>query len=65
MEDPVIEAIRKQYEAYSYPPPIEDDEKFRKKWGPLTCDPKFAGQRADLGRTCAYYALVAAPPKRL
>src|SRR5690348_14534224 len=39
----VTEAVRKQYEAYSYPPPIEDAEKFLKQWGPLTCDPKFAG----------------------
>ena len=31
MEDTVTEAIRKQYEAYSYPPPIEDAEQFRKK----------------------------------
>ena len=43
MEDTVTEAVRKQYEAYSYPPPIEDAEVFLKKWGPLTCDPKFAG----------------------
>jgi len=43
MEDTVTEAVRKQYEAYSYPPPIEDAEKFLKKWGPLTCDPRFAG----------------------
>ncbi|HVQ71823.1 MAG TPA: class I SAM-dependent methyltransferase [Bradyrhizobium sp.] len=43
MEDTVTEAVRKQYEAYSYPPPIEDAEKFLKQWGPLTCDPKFAG----------------------
>ena len=33
MEDTVTEAVRKQYEAYSYPPPIEDAEKFLKKWG--------------------------------
>ena len=43
MEDAVTEAVRKQYEAYSYPPPIEDAEQFLKQWGPLTCDPKFAG----------------------
>jgi len=43
MEDTITEAVRKQYEAYSYPPPIEDAEQFLKKWGPLTCDPKFAG----------------------
>ena len=43
MEDTVTEAVRKQYEAYSYPPSIEDAEKFLKKWGPLTCDPRFAG----------------------
>jgi 2-polyprenyl-3-methyl-5-hydroxy-6-metoxy-1,4-benzoquinol methylase len=43
MEDTVTEAVRKQYEAYSYPPPIEDAEQFLKKWGPLTCDPRFAG----------------------
>src|SRR5258708_10800434 len=43
MEDAVTEAVRKQYEAYSYPPPIEDAEKFLRQWGPLTCDPKFAG----------------------
>ena len=43
MEDTVTEAVRKQYEAYSYPPPIEDAEQFLKQWGPLTCDPKFAG----------------------
>src|SRR5215468_1179765 len=42
MEDAVTEAVRKQYEAYSYPPPIEDAEQFLKQWGPLTCDPKFA-----------------------
>ncbi|MDI1267148.1 MAG: class I SAM-dependent methyltransferase, partial [bacterium] len=42
MEDKVTEAVRKQYEAYSYPPPIEDAEAFLRKWGPLTCDPKFA-----------------------
>ena len=61
MEDTVTEAIRKQYEAYSYPPPIEDAEKFLKKWGPLTCDPKFAGiqlwpegrPRQDLRILCA------------
>jgi hypothetical protein len=43
MEDTVTEAVRKQYEAYSYPPPIEDAEKYLKKWGPLTCNSKFAG----------------------
>jgi SAM-dependent methyltransferase len=43
MEDTVTEAVRKQYEAYSYPPPIEDAEQFLKQWGPLTCDPRFAG----------------------
>ena len=61
MEDSVTEAVRKQYEAYSYPPPIEDAEKFLKKWGPLTCDPKFAGiqlwpegrPRQDLRILCA------------
>ena len=61
MEDTVTEAVRKQYEAYSYPPPIEDAEKFLKKWGPLTCDPKFAGiqlwpegrPRQDLRILCA------------
>ena len=57
----VTEAVRKQYEAYSYPPPIEDAEKFLKQWGPLTCDPKFAGiqlwpegrPRQDLRILCA------------
>lgn len=61
MEDKVTEAVRKQYEAYSYPPPIEDAEKFLKQWGPLTCDPKFAGiqlwpegrPRQDLRILCA------------
>ena len=61
MEDTVTEAVRKQYEAFSYPPPIEDAEKFLKKWGPLTCDPKFAGiqlwpegrPRQDLRILCA------------
>lgn len=43
MEDTVTEAVRKQYEAYSYPPPIEDAAAFLKQWGPLTCDPRFAG----------------------
>ena len=33
MEDTVTEAVRKQYEAYSYPPPIEDAEKFLKEMG--------------------------------
>jgi hypothetical protein len=68
MEDTVTEAVRQQYEAYSYPPPIEDAEQFLKQWGPLTCDPKFAGiqfLRAGLGKPCAYYAPVAAPPRRL
>jgi len=59
--EPVTEAVRKQYEAYSYPPPIEDAEKFLKQWGPLTCDPKFAGiqlwpegrPRQDLRILCA------------
>jgi SAM-dependent methyltransferase len=61
MEDTVTEAVRKQYEAYSYPPPIEDAEKFLKQWGPLTCDPRFAGiqlwpegrPRQDLRILCA------------
>ncbi|MGH6712878.1 MAG: class I SAM-dependent methyltransferase [Bradyrhizobium sp.] len=61
MEDTVTEAVRKQYEAYSYPPPIEDAAKFLKQWGPLTCDPKFAGiqlwpegrPRQDLRILCA------------
>jgi 2-polyprenyl-3-methyl-5-hydroxy-6-metoxy-1,4-benzoquinol methylase len=61
MEDTITEAVRKQYEAYSYPPPIEDAEKYLKKWGPLTCDPKFAGiqlwpegwPRQDLRILCA------------
>ena len=61
MEDTVTEAVRKQYEAYSYPPPIEDAEEFLRKWGPLTCDPKFAGiqlwpegrPRQDLRILCA------------
>ena len=61
MEDKVTEAVRKQYEAYSYPPPIEDAEKFLRQWGPLTCDPKFAGvqlwpegrPRQDLRILCA------------
>ena len=61
MEDKVTEAVRKQYEAYSYPPPIEDAEKFLKQWGPLTCDPRFAGiqlwpegrPRRDLRILCA------------
>jgi 2-polyprenyl-3-methyl-5-hydroxy-6-metoxy-1,4-benzoquinol methylase len=61
MKDTVTEAVRKQYEAYSYPPPIEDAEKYLKKWGPLTCDPKFAGiqlwpegrPRQDLRILCA------------
>ena len=61
MEDTVTEAVRKQYEAYSYPPPIEDAADFIRKWGPLTCDPKFAGvqlwpegrPRQDLRILCA------------
>ena len=61
MEDTVTEAVRKQYEAYSYPPPIEDAADFLRKWGPLTCDPKFAGvqlwpegrPRQDLRILCA------------
>ena len=61
MEDKVTEVVRKQYEAYSYPPPIEDAEKFLRKWGPPTCDPKFAGiqlwpegrPRQDLRILCA------------
>jgi 2-polyprenyl-3-methyl-5-hydroxy-6-metoxy-1,4-benzoquinol methylase len=61
MDDAITEAVRKQYEAYSYPPPIEDAEQFLKKWGPLTCDPKFAGiqlwpegrPRQDLRILCA------------
>jgi SAM-dependent methyltransferase len=61
MEDIVTEAVRKQYEAYSYPPPIEDAGKFLEQWGPLTCDPKFAGiqlwpegrPRQDLRILCA------------
>ncbi|MDP3689553.1 bifunctional 2-polyprenyl-6-hydroxyphenol methylase/3-demethylubiquinol 3-O-methyltransferase UbiG [Bradyrhizobium sp.] len=61
MQDKVTEAVRKQYEAYSYPPPIEDAEQFLKQWGPLTCDPKFAGiqlwpegrPRQDLRILCA------------
>src|SRR5262245_28285059 len=60
-EDTITEAVRKQYEAYSYPPPVEDGEKFLKQWGPLTCDPKFAGiqlwpegrPRQDLRILCA------------
>ena len=61
MNDTVTEAVRKQYEAYSYPPPIEDAAQFLKQWGPLTCDPKFAGiqlwpegrPRQDLRILCA------------
>jgi len=61
MVDTITEAVRKQYEAYSYPPPIEDAESFLRKWGPLTCDPKFAGiqlwpegrPRQDLRILCA------------
>jgi len=43
MNDTVTDAVRKQYEAYSYPPPIEDAAAFLRQWGPPTCDPKFAG----------------------
>ena len=43
MENTITEAVRKQYEVYSYPPPIEDAAAFLKQWGPLTCDPRFAG----------------------
>jgi SAM-dependent methyltransferase len=61
MVEAVTEAVRKQYEAYSYPPPIEDAGEFLKKWGPLTCDPRFAGvqlwpegrPRQDLRILCA------------
>jgi SAM-dependent methyltransferase len=61
MEDTVTETVRKQYEAYSYPPPIEDAGQFLKQWGPLTCDPRFAGiqlwpegrPRQDLRILCA------------
>ncbi len=61
MEDTVTEAVKKQYEAYSYPPPLEDAAKFLKKWGPLTSDPRFAGiqlwpegrPRQDLRILCA------------
>ena len=61
MKDTVTEAVRKQYEAYSYPPPIEDAAAFLKQWGPLTCDPRFAGiqlwpegrPRGDLRILCA------------
>lgn len=61
MADTITEAVRKQYEAYSYPPPIEDAEKFLRQWGPLTCDPGFAGiqlwpegrPRQDLRILCA------------
>jgi SAM-dependent methyltransferase len=61
MQDAITEAVRKQYEAYSYPPPIEDAEAFLKQWGPLTCDPRFAGiqlwpegrPRQDLRILCA------------
>lgn len=61
MKDNITEAVRKQYEAYSYPPPIEDASQFLKQWGPLTCDPRFAGiqlwpegrPRTDLRILCA------------
>lgn len=61
MQDTVTEAVRKQYEAYSYPPPIEDAAYFLRQWGPLTCDPRFAGiqlwpegrPRQDLRILCA------------
>lgn len=61
MQDTITEAVRKQYEAYSYPPPIEDAAAFLKQWGPLTCDPRFAGiqlwpegrPRQDLRVLCA------------
>ena len=61
MADTITEAVRKQYEAYSYPPPIEDAAQFLKQWGPLTCDPGFAGiqlwpegrPRQDLRILCA------------
>jgi len=61
MEDTVTAAVRKQYEAYSYPPPIEDAGEFLRQWGPLTCDPRFAGiqlwpegrPRQDLRILCA------------
>ncbi len=43
MQDTITDAVRQQYEAYSYPPPIEDAAAFLKQWGPLTCDPRFAG----------------------
>lgn len=43
MEDTITQAVRRQYEAYSYPPPIDDAAAFLKQWGPLTCDPRFAG----------------------
>lgn len=61
MQDIITDAVRKQYEAYSYPPPIEDAAHFLKQWGPLTCDPRFAGiqlwpegrPRPDLRILCA------------
>lgn len=61
MQDTITDAVRKQYEAYSYPPPIEDAAAFLKQWGPLTCDPRFAGiqlwpegrPRQDLHILCA------------
>ncbi|MET0676174.1 MAG: class I SAM-dependent methyltransferase [Bradyrhizobium sp.] len=61
MNETITEAVRQQYEAYSYPPPIEDAATFLKQWGPLTCDPKFAGiqlwpegrPRRDLRILCA------------
>lgn len=61
MQDTITDAVRKQYEAYSYPPPIDDAAAFLKQWGPLTCDPRFAGiqlwpegrPRQDLRILCA------------
>lgn len=61
MNETITEAVRQQYEAYSYPPPIEDAANFLRQWGPLTCDPKFAGiqlwpegrPRRDLRILCA------------
>ena len=60
MQDTITDAVRKQYEAYSYPPPIEDAAAFLKQWA-LTCDPRFAGiqlwpegrPRQDLHILCA------------
>src|SRR6185312_8052938 len=61
MNETITEAVRQQYEAYSYPPPIEDAANFLRQWGPLTCDPRFAGiqlwpegrPRRDLRILCA------------